>query len=115
MDAMSQVRIGMRVYDSAGEELGTVDDLKFGDAEAVTDEGQVAAGDGGLVGILARAVGGGTKLHPQAVAGLLRVGFIRIDRKGFLGGHAYAAADWIQAVEDDTVRLAVPSDRLHDG
>jgi hypothetical protein len=116
MDAMSQVRIGMRVVDSAGEELGAVDDVKFGDAAAITDVGQEAPGSrGGLIGGLGQAFGGQSRLDPQAAAKLGRVGYIDIDRIGFVNGHAYAEADWIQAVDSDTVRLSVPSSQLHNG
>jgi hypothetical protein len=114
MDVMRQVHIGMKVVDSAGEELGTVDDLKFGDAEAITGVGQVAPGDsGGLTGGLRQAFGGESRLDSQAAARLVRGGYIDINREGLLSGHAYAEADWIQAVDNDTVRLSVPSFQLH--
>lgn len=37
MDAMAQAREGMRVVDAAGEEIGTVENLKMGDPEATTE------------------------------------------------------------------------------
>lgn len=115
MGDMAKVRIGMRVLDSTGEELGTVDDLKAGDPGAVTTDGQLMSRDGGLLGDLAKAFGGGPDLHRHTATWLLRVGYIRIDREEFLAGHAYAAAYRIQEVDDDTVRLSVTSDQLQDG
>ena len=110
---MSQVELGMRVLDSAGEEIGKVDDLKFGDEEAVSTQGQQVSAGGGLVANLARAVVGGPNLHPQAVDRLLRVGYIRIDCQGVLAGHAFASADQVQVVAGGTVRLAVAANQLH--
>jgi hypothetical protein len=75
MDVMNQVRIGMKVVDSAGGKVGTVDDVRFGDPEAITDAGQVAPGDrGGLIGGLREAFGGSSRVDPQAAAQLVRVG-----------------------------------------
>lgn len=115
VDVMAQVRIGMRVLDSMGEEIGTIDDLKAGDPGAVTGEGQVMGGDGGLLGDIGRVFGGGPELHRQVAERLLRVGYIKIGREGFLAEDAYAAADRIQEVDNDTVRLSITSDQLHDG
>jgi hypothetical protein len=112
MEVMAQVRVGMRVLDSEGEELGTVDDLKAGDPTAATGAGQGGSKDGGLMDDLARAFGGGTDLPRQTAERLLRVGYIRINRQGFLAGTAYAPADRLQDVIGDTVRLTVTSERL---
>jgi hypothetical protein len=43
---------------------------------------------------------------------LLRIGFIKIDRKGFLRPHAYAAADEIDQVQDGRVHLPVHDKNL---
>lgn len=68
-----------------------------------------------MLGDLAKAFGGGPDLNRQTATRLLRVGYLRIDREEFLARHAYAAADRIQEVDDDTVRLSVTSDQLQDG
>lgn len=115
MDAMDQVRVDMRVVDNTGREVGTVEDFKVGDPEAVTTEGQAPASDGGLVGEIADTLGAGPDIHPQAAERLARTGYLRIDRSGLFGGHAYVGADRIDSVVGDTVTLAVSADELLDG
>ncbi|SDQ63191.1 hypothetical protein [Quadrisphaera sp. DSM 44207] len=115
MDVMDQVRVGMRVIDSTGADVGTVDDLKAGDPEALTSAGQEVDPGGGLLEDVARAFGSGPRVHPQAAERMLRVGYVRVDRSGVLSGHGYVEADRIRAVEGDAVHLSVPADQLLDG
>lgn len=113
MDTMKDVRQGMRVVDAAGEEVGTVEDLKMGDSEAQTAQGQVTGGDGGLVGDVASAFDGGEPgVPPELAERMLRLGYIKIDTKGLFAGDLYAAADRIDQVTQDTVRLNVDRDQL---
>ncbi|MDP9443593.1 MAG: PRC-barrel domain-containing protein [Actinomycetota bacterium] len=114
MDAMSQVREGMRVVDSTGEEIGTVEDLKMGDPEAVTSAGQDAqAGASGLMVDLAEGAGAREPdVPPQQAERMLRMGYVKIDGKGLFGSDYYAVADQVARVEGDTVHLAVPRDSL---
>lgn len=113
MDAMTQVQQGMHVVDAAGEDIGTVEDMKMGDPEAATAQGQGAGVDGGLVGDVAQAFGGGEPDVPQERAErMLRLGYIKIDTKGLFAGDLYAAADRVDRVERDTVHLTVNQDEL---
>lgn len=111
--AIELVQEGMRVIDSAGEEIGTVDLVKMGDPEAVTTEGQEAGGEGFLGGI-ADAFGFGDEpdLPPTLQARLIRFGFPMIDSESVLSANRYLRPDRIAAVSGDTVRLTVPRGRL---
>jgi hypothetical protein len=93
------VREGMRVVDATGKDVGRVEFVKLGDPDAVTPQGQAT-----------------DALEPR-VAGelaerLLRVGFVKVDRKGFFNDDAYVAMDEIDRVEGDTVHLLVKDDAL---
>jgi hypothetical protein len=88
------VEEGMHIVDAAGKEIGKVGLVKLGDPEAVTTRGQeTETGEPHVAGELRER--------------LLRVGFVKIDRKGFLRPDAYVAADEIDRVEKDTVHLSV--------
>jgi hypothetical protein len=91
---IEQVRENMPAIDAGGERIGKVSFVKMGDPEAVTapDE-ELDAGEPHVAGELRER--------------LLRIGFIKIDRKGFLRTDAYAAADQIDRVEGDSVHLSV--------
>ncbi|MFS8477413.1 MAG: hypothetical protein FWJ93_00280 [Micromonosporaceae bacterium] len=108
---LTAVVSGMRVVDSAGEDIGRVDYVKMGDPQAVTIQGQQTGPDT-LVEQLAEAVAGPEPdLPPSVAARLLRIGFFKIDSPG-VGRDRYAAADEIADVTDDSVLLAVTGDRL---
>jgi hypothetical protein len=94
MGPISQVLEGMRVFDAEGKEVGTVEYVKLGDPEAITTLGEETESD-----------------EPR-VAGelgerLLRLGFIKVDRKGLLKSDGYVAADEIDRVQDGAVHLTV--------
>jgi hypothetical protein len=92
----------MPVVDAAGERIGKVSVVKMGDPEAVTTEGEETDdGEPHVVG----------ELRDR----LLRLGFIKINRKGFLRPDGYASADQIDRVEGESVRLSVTdTDLLHE-
>jgi len=111
---IEQVREGMHVVDSTGDKIGKVEDIRMGDPEAVTDEGN-ELGDTGFLGDLAQAIGGDERepdVPGPARAKLLRTGYIKVDSGFFAGADRYVAADMIASVSDDTVRLRMPKDRL---
>ncbi|PSK98699.1 hypothetical protein CLV30_11982 [Haloactinopolyspora alba] len=107
---LRHVHEGMPVLDADGDDLGTVTELKMGDAEAATTAGQELPESEGLV----RPFGHAARLEPelpeQAAARLLRVGYFRVDRP--MARDVYVAADQVDRVEDGTVHLAVPLDML---
>src|SRR3954471_11500252 len=74
------VHEGMKVVDSAGEKVGTVEGLKMGDPGAATDEGNELR-DEGFLGDIAEAFGGDER-EPDVPgpmrARLLRSGYIKV-------------------------------------
>ena len=134
---IASVREGMTVVDASGEEIGKVERVQMGDPTAATTQGQGAGADDDG-GVLAAPVGasggsgsglgaaGGGIAAPVATFGdgndldlpeafgedLRRVGFIKIDGKGWFAKDRYAAADEITDVSGDTVRLGVDKDAL---
>lgn len=102
---------GMRVVDSADDEIGTVEYVKMGDPDAVTIQGQEFP-PRTLVDEIAEAmVGPEPDLPPSIAARLLRVGFLKVDGEG-LATDRYVAADEIADVTDDRVILKVTGDKL---
>ncbi|HEV2067794.1 MAG TPA: hypothetical protein VGR08_13255 [Thermomicrobiales bacterium] len=110
---IAQVREGMRVIDSAGQEIGNVSLVRIGDPEAVTLEGE-ASGDQGILGSVANAFGFWEEpdLPPTLQARLMRFGFIKIDGEGLFSKDRYVRSDKIAGVSGDTVRLTVSKDRV---
>ena len=78
---------GMRVVDANGKEIGKVEFVKMGDPDAVTTKGEDEA------------------LRPNVLQPfadrLLRIGYIKVDRRGLFARDVYAAATEIDRVEDD--------------
>ena len=106
---LAEVRQGMRVVDTRGDEVGLVDTVRMGDPEAVTDSGESTR----EVGLLAEAAPSG--VSEQAQHHLDRMGYIRIDRSGVFTGTAYAAGDEVARVDGDTVHLTKERDSLLSG
>jgi hypothetical protein len=109
------VQEGMKVVDSAGEKVGTVEALKMGDPGAATEQGNELQ-DEGFIGDLAEAFSGDER-EPDVPgpmrARLLRSGYIKIDSPGFLiETDRYVPAEQIASVSGDTVRLRVVKDTL---
>ena len=111
---ISQVREDMAVVDSANERVGKVKDVKMGDPEAATGEGQQVGAPSSLTDRISAAFGASDPAVPDAEAArLLRLGYVRIDTAGLFASDTYAASDQIQRVADDTVYLTVPKAALH--
>ena len=106
---IADVREGMRVIDSTGHEVGRVTVVKMGDPEAVTTQGQTLGLDEAGLDISR------PDLPPELAERLLRVGFVKVDRKGLFRKDAYIPADQIDRVEDNIVRLGVSQDALMTG
>ena len=139
-DLLAQVQAGYKVVDSNGDEIGKVRDLKDGDERSASTEGETAADLDGdqteMIG-LATVPGGASGNNPGGSGagvpgvlvvdeqdddepraegslrdGLIRVGYLRIDSKGWFTHDRYARADQITSVDGETVRLSVPKDAL---
>jgi hypothetical protein len=106
-DTFAKVCKGMRVVDSSGDELGTVESVKMGDPGVVTEEGQDVDNENnrGLLGAVVE-VFQGDRLPPQVTAQLLRTGFVKVDGKGLLASDFYVGVDGIDEVSGDVVRLS---------
>jgi hypothetical protein len=105
MDTMQQVREGMLVVGPDGKKVGTVEDLKMGDPDAVTADGQTDPETDALsMGLIDRFVNQST-LPRYSAERLLRIGYVKIDRSGFLAGHTYLGSDELDRVEGDTLWL----------
>jgi hypothetical protein len=102
---ISLVRIGDRVVDSTGKELGQVKFVKMGDPNAATTAGQWGD-NSGLFGF--GDTYGMRDLPEQAIEQLMRVGFIHIDIS--LARDRFAGAGQIDRVEGNTVYLNVPEE-----
>lgn len=105
MAVIEQVREGMHVVASDGKKVGKVEDLKMGDPEAITAEGQTDPETGGLVNTGITAFAAASKLPHHTAERLLRIGYVKVDRSGLSTGHAYFASDELDRVEDDTLWL----------
>ena len=113
MSVIEQVREGMHVVAPDGKKLGKVEDLKMGDPEAVTSDGQVNPETGGLVGTVINEFAEASKLSHHTAERLLRIGYVKVDKPGLFAGHAYLASDELDRVEGDTlwVKEGVHTDR----
>ncbi|EYR63715.1 hypothetical protein N866_18715 [Actinotalea ferrariae CF5-4] len=97
--AITLVREGMPVVDVHGQKLGKVKDVRLGDPDAVTGEGQegVLDDDGPPA---------------SAASWLSRTGYVRI-HKGLFGGDRWVSGDDVATVDDDeTVHLAIDEGAL---
>lgn len=111
--AIAQVSVGMRVCDSAGAEVGSVEIVKMGDpATAVTAEGQHGKAEDLLDSVARNLAGVEPDLPPTVAARLLRTGYIKIDGKGLFDRDRYASADQIAGVSEDVVILNVTRDEV---
>jgi hypothetical protein len=102
---IEQVREGMHVVAPDGKKIGKVEDLKMGDPEAVTSDGQTDPETGGLLGSVIDEFADNSNLPRHTAERLLRIGYVKIDRSGLFTGHAYVASDDLDRVEGDTVWL----------
>jgi hypothetical protein len=95
--AMAAVREGMQVVDRAGEKVGKVEDVHFGDPDAITTEGQ-QSDDPHL---------------PRGMANqLLRTGYVKVGL-GMFRGHRFASPDQLDRVDEDhVVHLSVEGTAL---
>jgi uncharacterized protein YrrD len=118
---IEQVRKGMHVIDVNGNNVGVVEDLKFGDTAAASSEGQndLLGSSGGADRVIAAPVQGFpivmesasnehpdlAGLPPEQAERLLRLGYIKVKTGHVFHGHRFFASDEIADISDDSVRL----------
>ncbi|GGM20543.1 MULTISPECIES: hypothetical protein [Micromonospora] len=107
---ISRVTTGMRVIDSTGTEIGTVDLVQRGDPNAVTVQGTPNADPGSSLDELIEST---TVEEPDVpadlAARLLHSGYLKVSTDLVPTGAVYVLADRIATVTADGVRLAVPA------
>lgn len=111
---ISLVQEGMRVVDSANDEIGKVSEVRMGDADAVTDhEPRLTEGET-VIDEIGRAIfGAGSELPSSTRATLVRLGFVRIDGRAWsFQKDRYASAEQIGRIDGDVVHLLVAKDAL---
>lgn len=98
-----EVREGMHVLDVDGEDVGTVAEVRMGDSQAVTGEGQ--QGSGGTSALVAAFTAGPT-IPEQERERMVRLGYLRVGG-GLLSSDRYVTADQVVDVDGDRVQLDV--------
>ena len=114
--SMEMIEEGMTVVDLAGEKIGKVEYVQFGDPQAITTQGNdLERPSGGLIGEAAMTLFGDEREPDVAEplrTQLLRYGFIKVDGPGLTDTDRYVRADLIGNVSDDIVTLKVSKDQL---
>ncbi|MGC1210450.1 MAG: hypothetical protein WA890_04165 [Micromonospora sp.] len=110
---ISRITTGMRVIDSTGVEIGTVDLVQRGDPNAVTVQGPPTADPGSSLDELIESTAVEEPEVPADLAArLLHSGYLKVSTDLARTGAVYVLADRIGAVSDDEVRLDVPAEDL---
>lgn len=93
-DPLSRIQVGMRVYDSEGREIGTVD---------VVDPGEVAISPGGLR--VDHDLPAPEGMEASAMERLRRTGYIRLDSPVLRGPERYVERDRVVSVAHDHLQI----------
>jgi hypothetical protein len=107
---LAQVRKGTRVLDASGAEAGTVAEIKLGDPDAVTGEGQAMGSGDALADAVIDTVT--PDLPPSVSARLCRTGYLKISPPGILHRGFYVSLDDVDSADGDAVRLAEDAGRF---
>jgi hypothetical protein len=125
--AIEQVREDMKVVDVNGDDIGKVAAIKIGDPDSATvSAAEQTPGDTLLdqpliaaplthtaTGVLAAPiVPAAFDDEEQIDPNLLRVGYIRVDAKGWFSRDLLVPADAITSVTADTVTISLAKDEL---
>ena len=110
---ISRITTGMRVIDSTGVEIGTVDLVQRGDPNAVTVQGPPTADPGSSLDELIESTAVEEPDVPADLAArLLHSGYLKVSTDLARTGGVYVLAERIATVTDDEVRLDVPVEDL---
>ncbi|MGK5441341.1 hypothetical protein ACSNN7_05855 [Micromonospora sp. URMC 105] len=104
---ISRVTTGMRVIDTVGVEVGTVDLVQRGDPNAVTVQAPTVDPGGSLNELIESAAVDEPDVPADLAARLLRTGYLKVSTELARTGAVYVPADQIAAVTDGQVRLGV--------
>ncbi|MFG2054129.1 hypothetical protein ACGFI9_08840 [Micromonospora sp. NPDC048930] len=110
---ISRVTTGMRVVDSTGTEVGTVDLVQRGDPTAVTVQAPAPVDPGSSLDELIESTAVEEPDVPADLAARLRhSGYLKVSSDRARTGAVYVLADRIAAVTAEGVRLDVPAAEL---
>jgi hypothetical protein len=117
---LNQVHEGMQVFDSTGQELGSVRQVFLGEvSDTMENQGSGPATvstpdtrDESLIDNLAEALSAEHPLPDEVRGRLLREGFIRIDTRGLFASDRFVLPDQIESVSADRVQLRLTKDEL---
>jgi hypothetical protein len=110
---ISRVHEGMHVTDATGQDVGEVEMVQMGDAEAATTEGNDYRRPTALE-YVAESLGAEHEPDvPEPLRSrLVRSGYIKVDGPGLLESDRYVPSDYVRDVDADTVHLSVRKDDL---
>jgi hypothetical protein len=119
MDSLPRdIHVGMKVYDSRHNAIGTIDDLKFPEnaADPDVEPAELDATDRAprretILGAVAEAFGSEEIPEPLR-SRLLREGYIRLDTAGLFAADRYILPSQIATASGDEVMLNVEKDQL---
>lgn len=100
------IREGMAVYDRAGNNIGEVESLQFGDEAVARGDSPEGFRDDSLIDNLVEAIWPDDMPEAERAA-LLSEGYFVLDAEGFMARDRYVRASQIEAVTADGVRLNV--------
>ena len=110
---ISRITTGMRVIDSTGVEIGTVDLVQRGDPNAVTVQGPPTADPGSSLDELIESTAVEEPDVPADLAArLLHSGYLKVSTDLARTGAVYVLAERIATITDDEVRVDVPVEDL---
>ena len=100
MGLLETVHVGMRVFDSDGEDLGRVKTVHGPDPKAAAFEERVSSSPPSLIFLgIGSVVGIEPRVPAEMAVELLRQGYIKVAAPHFWGEDYYAAGDAIDAVD----------------
>ncbi|WP_189049083.1 hypothetical protein [Micromonospora sonchi] len=102
---VSRITTGMRVVDSAGIDVGTVDLVQRGDPNAVTVQAPTADPGGSLDELIESTTTAEPDVPADLAARLLRTGYLKVSTELVATGAVYVPADQIASVTDHEVLL----------
>ncbi len=112
-DPLNAVQTGMHVVDASGEDVGKVDQVHMGDADAVTTAGNEERNPT-LLDRFAESLGAEAEPDvPEPLRSrLVREGYLKLDSSRLLDADRYVPADYVRGVSDGRVQLSVRREEL---
>jgi uncharacterized protein YrrD len=109
---LNGVREGMNVYDSKGDQVGTVADVYMGSDGVTSDPRPDFPAEDSFVEDLAELFTGDDTIPDVLQRRMLQEGYIRVDTAGLFRSDRFILLDQISGVSADGVRLNVRQDSL---